>query len=62
MKKLFDYLNNFCVNVLFLQLPTSMGPECDIIFQKEIHANINLHYGSSTVSQNFIPFFFKLIS
>ncbi|KAI8773997.1 meiotically up-regulated gene 158 protein [Biomphalaria glabrata] len=38
-----------------VQLPTSMGPECDIIFQKEIHANINLHYGSSTPVNLFPP-------
>ncbi|KAH9495393.1 hypothetical protein Btru_016361 [Bulinus truncatus] len=37
------------------QLPTSAGASCDIIFQKEINANINLQYGSSTPVNLFPP-------
>lgn len=37
------------------QLPSSLGPQCDIIFQKTINANLNFQYGSSTPVNLFPP-------
>ncbi|XP_025109666.1 ergothioneine biosynthesis protein 1-like isoform X2 [Pomacea canaliculata] len=37
------------------QMPSSQGPICDIIFQKDTRANLNLQYGSSTPVDMFPP-------
>lgn len=49
-----------CVFYWF-QLETTQGIDGDIIYQKKPKANINLHYGSSTVRSLLPDIFFAFI-
>ena len=44
------YYIDYIINQSGLQKSPSEGTSCDIIYQDKIEANINIAYGSSTVS------------
>lgn len=55
------FLENIYVWFYWFQSETTQGIDGDIIYQKKPKANINLHYGSSTVRSLLPDIFFAFI-